>query len=498
MSQNRGFFSFLDDLTFVEDDSSRYEIDIGDAGFSYLDMASDKKVKSVTFEEKQGRETSASLDGSTRARGKLNIKKIEAVDHDALCLDTDLEAILRDIQERRNKVSLFPFAAATVGLLLLLWLCLPFLILHAWLAMLLSGILLFPGGLLLLWNAWKLDISRKQVRFAYRFSGGGNAAFKSIDRALAGLRNSGQLLLFTGRRHFEDTRYSGGSDTLPTFNSAELGRKKPPFLDLDFDVWHLRAFHKDIFFMPDHLLVFEGSRVGSISYAKMELSCSVEVAQARDEAKQTADSKVVGHTYRFVNNDGTPDQRFNNNVQVPLIEYGLFSVSGSGLELKLYASRQDSATTAPQGFAKMQQLAGLPVQKAAEVKRQQARPKGETQQKVAASDLFPVLMDALCCVMVADGRASRSEKARIQKLMNTLKAPWGEDLIDQKMAEFVERVKRNGYAVVLKETCESVKLFKKAGKEKTLSQCLDAVAGADGVVDDAEERICERFRIALR
>ena len=83
------FFTFLDHFSFIEDDSSSYEIGITDEGFSYLDLASDKKVKAISFEEKQKRETGASLDGSKRARGQSNISKVEMVEHDEVCFDTD-------------------------------------------------------------------------------------------------------------------------------------------------------------------------------------------------------------------------------------------------------------------------------------------------------------------------------------------------------------------------------------------------------------------------
>jgi hypothetical protein len=152
MSNRGGFFSFLDDLTYVDDDASSYEIGVGDNGFSYLDMMSPKRARLITFEEKQRRATSAALDGSTRAHGKLNIKKIEDVDHDGLCLDTDLTHILRDIQTRREKVSIFPFAVAFVMLVFFGWLSLPLFVNYAWILMLMTGVLLFPGGFLLLWN----------------------------------------------------------------------------------------------------------------------------------------------------------------------------------------------------------------------------------------------------------------------------------------------------------------------------------------------------------
>ena len=124
-NDNPGFFSFLDHFTFVEDDSSSYEIGIGDEGFSYLDMVSDKKARQITLAEKQKRDTSAALDGSTRARGQLNIRKVERIDHDAVSLDTSLDRIIRDIQDRKKRVAFFPIGVVCVALLLLGWWLLP-------------------------------------------------------------------------------------------------------------------------------------------------------------------------------------------------------------------------------------------------------------------------------------------------------------------------------------------------------------------------------------
>jgi hypothetical protein len=145
------------------------------------------------------------------------------------------------------------------------------------------------------------------------------------------------VILYAGRRHFEDTRYSGGANSLPVFEGITLNRGRPPLLETDFDVWHIRAGRRDMYFMPDHILVYEGARVGGVAYSKLALSSGTEVIQAREIAKQTPDCKTVGSTYRFVNNDGSPDQRFNNNTVVPLVEYGI------AIKKPLLPPRRDSS-----------------------------------------------------------------------------------------------------------------------------------------------------------
>lgn len=492
-----GFFSFLDYITYVDDDSSKYEISVNDTGFSYLDMMSEKKAR-ITFAEKQQRKTSAALDGSTRARGKLNIKKHEVIDHDAVCLDTDLMAILRDIEARRKKTPYFPFAAVIVGIVLLLWLMIPALLFEGGVRVMAYVVFIWipPVALVALWNVWKLDISRKHVKCTYRLEGQGAVAFQSINHALGSLANSAQVLLFQGRRHFEDTRYTGGAGTLPELTGVRIDRARPPLIELDFDVWHLRAFHKDLFFMPDHLLVFDGAHAGGINYAQLRFGANKEVTQARDRASVTPDCKVVGHTYRFVNNDGSPDKRFNNNVQIAMIEYGIFSVAGSGLELHFYASRQDSATSAPAGFSSMQHLASLPVRRVADDRHQEQT---STQiNPLPQADFFDVLLDAVCCVMVSDGRASRAEKEQIASLFQGIQAPWDAGQIQQRVSSFIERIQREGFGRVMDSTCHDLTHFAHSQQHRDIvMQSISSVLHADGQIEAGERKVYARFRQAL-
>jgi tellurite resistance protein len=494
MGNRGGFFSFLDDLTYVDDDASSYEIGVGDNGFSYVDMMSPKRGRLITFEEKQRRATSAALDGSTGARGKLNIKKIVEIDHDALCLDTDLAHILRDIQARHEKVSIFPFAVAFVALVFLVWLLLPLFVDYAWLLMLLTGIFLFPGGFLLLWNVWKLDISRKHLKFKYSFSGSGRKAFDAISESLKNLAASGQVLVLCGLKHFEDTRYSGGAASLPILENTSLGRQRPPLLDLDIDVWHVRAFHKDLYFMPDHLLVFEGARVGGINYTDLRLTSTLHATQARDKAKRTEDCKVVGTTHRFVNLDSSPDQRFNNNIEIPIIEYGVLNLSGAGLDLSFYASRQNSALQAPSGFSAMQRLAALPVEKVAEKRRQDAV-KAHGERPV---DIHEILVEALCCMMVSDGRVSTAEKSLVLQLLKKTGTSFTSEQAEHVISRVISSVRRDGFSAVLRNTRERIKKFKELGKEDVLLRCLSAVAKADGTVHEAEKKVYNLFVAALK
>jgi len=58
-----------------------------------------------------------------------------------------------------------------------------------------------------------------------------------------------------------------------------------------------------------------------------------------EEDAVPSDAKVVGSTWRYVNKNGTPDRRFNNNRQLPVVLYSQINISStSGLNVAMESS----------------------------------------------------------------------------------------------------------------------------------------------------------------
>ncbi len=488
------FFSFLDNLNLIENDASQYEVGISDEGFSYLDMGSEKKVQKLTFADKQARESGAALDGSTRARGQSNLKKSETIDHDEICFDTDLKAIIRDIEDRRNKISVFPLILGVSMVLVAIWLYLIFNLSMPFLGFILSGFIVVPSLAFVLVNSWFYDRSRKDVHFKYNITGSGEVAYERLNLALENVNASGQVLLYSGRQHFEDSRYSGGAATLPEFKEVACDLENPPLLEIPFKVWHLRVFNRDLYFMPDHILVYDGANMGGVNYGHLEIDTDSEVVQTRGIAKLTGDAKVVGRTFRFVNNDGSPDQRFNNNIEIPLIEYGILKLKGSGLDISLYVTDQKSVFEAPDRFSSITELARKPVLKIAEQRRLEA----VTRRKAKQEKIYSIVLDAMICVMFADGEASEAEQAKIHMLMQKIRSPWSENEINSQIQSFHRRVKSKGIDAIVSSICSQVSMIEGEKQQLAFKKCLSQVMAADGRVHPKSANVRHAFVSAIQ
>jgi uncharacterized tellurite resistance protein B-like protein len=65
-----------------------------------------------------------------------------------------------------------------------------------------------------------------------------------------------------------------------------------------------------------------------------------------------------------------------------------------------------------------------------------------------------IIFEVLCCVMVADGKASRDEKLRLVKIMNEYGCDWSTEEIGQRLTDFVSRVRADGFHKVLNAVCQ--------------------------------------------
>jgi hypothetical protein len=85
---------------------------------------------------------------------------------------------------------------------------------------------------------------------------------------------------------------------------------------------------------------------------------------------------------------------------------------------------------------------------------------------------FEILLDVLCCVMTADGKASGSEKQQVAALMEEAGCQWTTDELGERISRFVSRVRTMGFPDVLHWTCDDARLLFNTGQGKFLEDHL--------------------------
>lgn len=146
-----------------------------------------------------------------------------------------------------------------------------------------------------------------------------------------------------------DTKRNSGASQAVRADNVHTVEGKPRRIECNLDVPILPAGARTLYFFPDRLLVYDGTRVGAVSYR--ELRGVAGTTRFIESGSAPSDSQVVGQTWQYVNKSGGPDRRFNNNRQLPIMLYGILDLSSAtGLKDQFMCSRPDVASSAAQAI----------------------------------------------------------------------------------------------------------------------------------------------------
>ena len=125
--------------------------------------------------------------------------------------------------------------------------------------------------------------------------------------------------------------------------ACKIEKGHPYYIKTNVDTIQIALHNKErLIILPDKVFFVRKRKVGMIDYSDFRISVSSVRFVETDPIPK--DAQVVGYTWQYVNRNGTPDQRFKNNKQIPLCLYGqVFLRSSSGLNVELQISNVQNA-----------------------------------------------------------------------------------------------------------------------------------------------------------
>lgn len=149
-----------------------------------------------------------------------------------------------------------------------------------------------------------------------------------------------QEIITTARA--KNTRSNAGIERSVDTAKVTAGGKLP---------WYLRTNIKPVVFnlqncriaiMPDRLLVFSKKKLGALDYSDVKFEITAVGFLETDPIPN--DSEVIKHVWAYANNDGSPDRRYANNRQYPVMKYGKIHISSpSGLNVQFMCSNENAS-----------------------------------------------------------------------------------------------------------------------------------------------------------
>ena len=193
--------------------------------------------------------------------------------------------------------------------------------------------------------AWLLGrfIERRRRRFLLMFdlSPADHERYRGLEGSLDDFASSGRLRAVKLVGHHDEWKRNAGATRSLTFERTSLRRSKPPSIVSNLVPWALETQEMTMYFFPDRVLVWKGSRYAVFSYAALEIDSGTGTF-VWDEAVPN-EAQVVGLTWQYVRRDGGPDGRFNNNRQIPLVRVAYLAMAGGGLAVVVQTTRVSAA-----------------------------------------------------------------------------------------------------------------------------------------------------------
>jgi hypothetical protein len=187
----------------------------------------------------------------------------------------------------------------------------------------------------------KIDKKRLLVEIYYDIDESINEVYQKFVYHFSELLKCSRAWQYLHSESTNDYKYSSGAGT--TINRRLLTRistNKTPseIFKTNVEIPFLGLINTELYFFPERLIIKRGHQYGAIMYKNID--CFGETTRFIESTGVPGDAVVVGHTWRYLNKNGTPDRRFNNNYQIPICKYSEYAFrSASGLNERIAISK---------------------------------------------------------------------------------------------------------------------------------------------------------------
>lgn len=322
------------------------------------------------------------------------------------------DSVLEEIQVRRHRINWFGAYAIVVGLSMIT-------LLNAIDPILFVLMAIGPGFLVYRWNRERrtarliYDVDEDQI--LYRLS-----VCNAVGEALA---QAAHLWHVYASQAVSDKKRHSGASVLISRTRIKCHPGSLPGIELNIEPWSITVGPQRLIFLPDRILVHEGGQFAAIPYD--QLAVQHERSRFIEEGAIPPDSKQVDTTWRFVNKSGGPDRRFNDNRELPIMEYGRLSMmSTGGLVVLLEASNPSASLRALNALTHLRDVTA----RSASAALDKCAPKGWPAESAAqpaaaqATDALEEVLTILRYIAVADRRLSEEESRFVAKALEEFSA----------------------------------------------------------------------------
>jgi hypothetical protein len=181
------------------------------------------------------------------------------------------------------------------------------------------------------------NAEKRTSRLFYELGETEQQRFTIVQTTLGHLAKSHQVWRVKEKSATSDWKRNAGASSLISSVPIHVGCSNPPRVETNVAVPSISMGQARLFFLPDVILYWEAGTFGAVAYNDFRVEQST--TRFIEDGFVPTDATVVDRTWRYVNKNGGPDRRFNNNAQLPIAQYGVLILKSSrGLNIHLHTS----------------------------------------------------------------------------------------------------------------------------------------------------------------
>lgn len=176
----------------------------------------------------------------------------------------------------------------------------------------------------------------------YEFDDAERQKWDKVAAAWRAVAASKSLQEITMTAKAKNAKVTAGIENAYDVAKMSAGGKLPWYLKTNIKPVVFTMKDKKFAIMPDRLLVFTKKELGALEYddVKFDLSAIGFV----ETGTVPSDAEIVKYVWGYANKDGSPDKRYSDNKQFPVMKYGKIVItSQSGLNIQFMCSNEDAA-----------------------------------------------------------------------------------------------------------------------------------------------------------
>lgn len=175
------------------------------------------------------------------------------------------------------------------------------------------------------------------VDLEYEMDSENEKKYNSRTSTWMSLNQCNKMWQITQQATVSNRRVNAGAGRNINRNNLKFTNKLPYYLKTNVTCVVIPLRKEKLIMLPDKILIIRKNNVGVVSYENLHIN--VNGTRFIESEGVPGDSEILEYTWQYVNKNGSPDRRYNNNRQLPICLYAAILITSSeGLNVEIQCS----------------------------------------------------------------------------------------------------------------------------------------------------------------